>query len=147
MCKIFKMLLLVLLLVMVVLLVNVVDSVVGCWKIIDDKIGKVKLIVEIIQVINGILIGKVVEILYLDKGFNLVCDGCEGVNKNKLVKGMIILWNFKVDGVSVWFGGIILDLVNGKMYKFKMKLQIGGVKFDVFGCVVFICCVQIWVCE
>lgn len=147
MCKIFKILLLVLLLCLVVFLVQVVDGVVGCWKIIDDKIGKVKLIVEIIQVFNGMLIGKVVDILYLDKGLNLVCDGCEGVNRNKLVKGMIIFWNLKVDGVNKWFGGIIFDLVNGKIYKLKMELQFGGIWLDVFGCIVFICCVQIWQCE
>ena len=123
------------------------DSAVGRWKTIDDKTGKVKSIVEITQATNGTLTGKVVDILHSDKGPNPVCDGCEGANKNKPVKGMTILWNLKADGANAWSGGTILDPGNGKTYKSKMKLQTGGAKLDVSGCVAFICRAQTWVRE
>ena len=97
------------------------DSAAGRWKTIDDKTGKVKSIVEITQAANGALTGKVVEILHSDKGPNPVCDGCEGANKNKPVKGMTILWNLKANGANAWSGGTILDPGNGKTYKSKAR--------------------------
>jgi hypothetical protein len=59
----------------------------GRWKTIDDKTGKVKSIVEITKATNGSLSGKVVEVLYSERGPNPVCDKCSGANKNKPVKG------------------------------------------------------------
>ena len=145
--KTFKTLLLALPLMMAAMSASAADGAVGRWKTIDDKTGKVKSIVEISQAANGTLSGKVVEILHSDKGPNPVCDGCEGANKNKPVKGMTILWNLKADGANAWSGGTILDPGNGKTYKSKMKLQTGGAKLDVSGCVAFICRAQTWVRE
>ncbi len=145
--KTFKTLLLALPLMMAALSASAADGAVGRWKTIDDKTGKVKSIVEITQAANGSLSGKVVDILHSDKGPNPVCDGCEGANKNKPVKGMTILWNLKADGANAWSGGTILDPGNGKTYKSKMKLQTGGAKLDVSGCVAFICRAQTWVRE
>ncbi|HEY8330018.1 MAG TPA: DUF2147 domain-containing protein, partial [Pseudomonas sp.] len=68
-------------------------------------------------------------------------------NKNKPVKGMTILWNLKADGANAWSGGTILDPANGKTYKSKVKLQTGGAKLDVSGCIAFICRSQTWVRE
>ena len=123
------------------------QSAVGKWKTIDDETGKVKSIVEITEAANGTLTGKVVDILHSDKGPNPVCDGCEGANRNKPVKGMTILWNLKADGANKWSGGTILDPANGKTYKSKMELQPGGTKLDVSGCIAFICRAQTWVRE
>jgi len=145
--KTFKTLLLALPLMMAAMSASAADGAVGRWKTIDDKTGKVKSIVEISQATNGTLTGKVVDILHSDKGPNPVCDGCEGANKNKPVKGMTILWNLKTDGANAWSGGTILDPGNGKTYKSKMKLQTGGAKLDVSGCVAFICRAQTWVRE
>ncbi|MDX3935864.1 DUF2147 domain-containing protein [Stenotrophomonas sp.] len=145
--KTFKTLLLALPLMMAAMSASAADGAVGRWKTIDDKTGKVKSIVEISQATNGTLTGKVVDILHSDKGPNPVCDGCEGANKNKPVKGMTILWNLKADGANAWSGGTILDPGNGKTYKSKMKLQTGGAKLDVSGCVAFICRAQTWVRE
>ncbi len=145
--KTFKTLLLALPLMMAAMSASAADGAVGRWKTIDDKTGKVKSIVEITQATNGTLTGKVVDILHSDKGPNPVCDGCEGTNKNKPVKGMTILWNLKADGANAWSGGTILDPGNGKTYKSKMKLQTGGAKLDVSGCVAFICRAQTWVRE
>lgn len=145
--KTFKTLLLALPLMMAAMSASAADGAVGRWKTIDDKTGKVKSIVEITQATNGTLTGKVVDILHSDKGPNPVCDGCEGANKNKPFKGMTILWNLKADGANAWSGGTILDPGNGKTYKSKMKLQTGGAKLDVSGCVAFICRAQTWVRE
>lgn len=145
--KTFKTLLLALPLCVAALSANAADGAAGRWKTIDDKTGKVKSIVEISQASNGTLSGKVVDILQSDKGPNPVCDGCKGANKDKPVKGMTILWDLKSDGASSWSGGTILDPANGKTYKSKMKLQAGGAKLDVSGCVAFICRAQTWVRE
>lgn len=119
----------------------------GRWKTIDDKTGKVKSIVEIPKAANGTYSGKVVEVLYSERGPNPVCDKCSGSNKNKPVKGMTILWNLKADGANEWSGGTILDPANGKTYKSKAELQAGGNKLDVSGCIAFICRAQTWVRE
>jgi uncharacterized protein (DUF2147 family) len=119
----------------------------GRWKTIDDKTGKVKSIVEISKAANGTYSGKVVEVLYSERGPNPVCDKCSGSNKNKPVKGMTILWNLKADGANEWSGGTILDPANGKTYKSKAELQAGGGKLDVSGCIAFICRAQTWVRE
>ncbi|HGK7306059.1 DUF2147 domain-containing protein [Isoptericola jiangsuensis] len=147
--KTFKTLLLALPLCLAALSAQAADSAAGRWKTIDDKTGKVKSIVEISQAANGALSGKVVEILQSDKGPNPVCDGCEGANKNKPVKGMTILWNLSQDkgSHSKWSGGTILDPANGKTYKSKLELQPGGGKLDVSGCIAFICRTQTWVRE
>ncbi len=142
--KTFKTLLLALPLCMAALSAQAADSAVGRWKTIDDKTGKVKSIVEISQAANGTLSGKVVDILQSDKGPNPVCNDCQGANKGKPIKGMTILWNLKSDGASSWSGGTILDPANGKTYKSKMKLQQGGARLDVSGCVAFICRAQTW---
>lgn len=145
--KTFKTLLLALPLMLAAMSASAADGAAGRWKTIDDKTGKVKSIVEITQAANGALTGKVVDILHSDKGPNPVCDGCEGANKNKPVKGMTILWNLKADGANAWSGGTILDPANGKTYKSKVKLQTGGAKLDVSGCIAFICRSQTWVRE
>jgi uncharacterized protein (DUF2147 family) len=147
--KTFKTLLLALPLCLAALSAQAADSAAGRWKTIDDKTGKVKSIVEISQAANGTLSGKVVEILHSDKGPNPVCDGCEGANKTKPVKGMTILWNLSQDKgtTSKWSGGTILDPANGKTYRSKIELQPGGGKLDVSGCIAFICRAQTWVRE
>ncbi|CAH0289561.1 MULTISPECIES: DUF2147 domain-containing protein [Stenotrophomonas] len=147
--KTFKTLLLALPLCLAALSAQAADSAAGRWKTIDDKTGKVKSIVEISQAANGTLTGRVVEILHSDKGPNPVCDGCEGANKNKPVRGMTILWNLAQDkgSTSKWSGGTILDPGNGKTYKSKLELQSGGTKLDVAGCIAFICRTQTWLRE
>ena len=147
--KTVKTLLLALPLCLAALSAQAADSAAGRWKTIDDKTGKVKSIVEISQAANGALTGKVVEILHSDKGPNPICDGCEGANKNKPVKGMTILWNLSQDKGShgKWSGGTILDPANGKTYKSKLELQPGGGKLDVSGCIAFICRTQTWLRE
>jgi uncharacterized protein (DUF2147 family) len=123
------------------------DSPVGRWKTIDDETGKVKSIVEIYQARDGSYAGKVAEIVHSTRGPNPTCDKCKGANKDKPVKGMVILWGLKPDGAGEYAGGTILDPAKGKTYKSKMELQEGGAKLGVSGCVAFICREQVWVRE
>lgn len=118
------------------------SSPIGRWKTIDDETGKPKSIVEIYQARDGSIAGKVVEILHSDRGPNPTCDKCNGANKNKPIKGMVILWGLKpADGG--WAGGQILDPNKGKVYKSKVKL-LDANKLGVSGCIAFICREQTW---
>lgn len=119
----------------------------GRWKTIDDETGKVKSIVEIYKTPNGTLAGKVDDILQSDHGPNPVCDKCSGSNKDKPIKGMVILWNLKQDDATHWSGGTVLDPAKGKTYKSKIELHADGKKLDMSGCIAFICRAQTWVRE
>jgi uncharacterized protein (DUF2147 family) len=118
----------------------------GRWKTIDDETGKVKSIVEITRATDGTLQGKVVEVLQSDRGPNPTCDKCSGANKDKPVKGMVILWGLKPDG-DEWTGGTVLDPAKGKTYKSKVEMLDGGNKLGMSGCIAFICRQQVWVRE
>ena len=118
----------------------------GRWKTIDDETGKVKSIVEIGRAQDGTLQGKVVEILHSAKGPNPTCDDCEGANKGKPIKGMIILWDMQDEGGGEYGGGRILDPAKGKTYKSKLEL-LGDDRLGVSGCIAFFCRQQEWVRE
>lgn len=111
------------------------DSPVGKWKTIDDKTHEVKSIVEITEN-NGLLEGKVLQVLKSDKGPHPVCDECDGDRKNKPIEGMTIMWGLKKAG-DEWSGGQILDPAKGKIYKVTVKLEDGGKKLDVHGYIGF----------
>ena len=116
------------------------DSPLGRWKTFDEETGQARSIVEVYEAKNGTLAGKVVETLYAP---DPVCDKCSGVNKNKPIEGMVILWGLKHDGDS-WSGGTVLKPSAGKTYKSKARLLEGGKKFEVSGCLAFICKQQLW---
>ena len=56
---------------------------------------------------------------------------------------MVILWGLKRDGEG-WSGGTVLKPSAGKTYKSKAQLLEGGKKFEVSGCLVFLCKQQLW---
>ncbi|QDE39085.1 DUF2147 domain-containing protein [Luteibacter pinisoli] len=111
------------------------DTPVGKWKTIDDKTHEVKSIVEITDH-NGLLEGKVLEVLKSDEGPHPLCKECDGDRKNKPIEGMTIMWGLKKDG-DQWSGGQILDPAKGKIYKVTLKLEDGGKKLDVHGYIGF----------
>ena len=120
------------------------DSPAGRWRTIDDATGKPKSIVEIHAGKDGRYAGKVVEILDLKDGPNPLCDQCKGSNRDKPIKGMVILWGLKPDGDGKWSGGHVLDPENGKTYKSKLALRDGGGRLDMSGCIAFLCRTQTW---
>ena len=103
------------------------QSVTGKWKTVDEN-GQPKSVVEISEN-NGVLTGKVIEILTANK--TAVCSKCEGANKNKPINGLTIITGMKKDG-SEYSGGRILDPQSGKDYKCILKLN-GKDKLDVRG--------------
>lgn len=117
----------------------------GRWQTIDDDTGKAKSIVEIYRTTDGSYAGKVVEILDTRNGTDPLCDKCRGSNRNKPIKGMVILWGLKPDGPGKWNGGTVLDPENGKTYKSKIELLENARKLGMSGCIAFICRRQIWI--
>lgn len=96
------------------------QSVLGQWKTVDDETGKAKSVVEIYEN-NGSFYGKILEIVDKTKQ-DKICEGCEGANKGKKIKGMVILENLKKKGSS-WEDGTILDPNSGKIYKCILSLE------------------------
>ncbi|WP_028919595.1 DUF2147 domain-containing protein [Pseudoxanthomonas suwonensis] len=119
------------------------DPVVGRWKTIDGDTGKPKSIVEITQAPNGVVTGRIVELLNPSKP-NPVCDKCKDDRKDKPITGMEIIRGMKAEGGGKYAGGTILKPDEGKVYKSKMELIEGGQKLEVSGCIAFICKSQTW---
>lgn len=111
-------------------------SPVGTWTTVDDKTHKPKSIVEIYEARDGTLAGRVNEVLSSDRGPNPVCDKCSGTNKDKPVKGMVILWGIRKHG-DTWDGGKILDPATGKLYSVKVHPTSGGSRLEVRGFIGF----------
>lgn len=106
------------------------QSPIGTWKTIDDKTGKEKSYVKIYETKSGKLQGEVVKILTPGRE-DAKCTECDGDNKDKPIKGMVILWGLEKDG-SGWSGGHILDPNSGKQYKASIKMN-GSNKLEVRG--------------
>ena len=124
------------------------ESPVGLWRTIDDKTGKEKSLVRIVEA-NGEL-RATIEKLYREphEEQNPNCDKCPGDRKNKPVLGMTIMTGLKKAG-SEYDGGEILDPANGKIYRCKMWTAEGGKKLNVRGFigVSLLGRTQIWVRE
>ena len=108
------------------------ENPVGLWRTIDDKSGKEKSLVRVVESNGQLQI--TVEKLFREPGEepNPLCDKCPGEKKNKPVIGMQIGSGLKKDG-DVWSGGEILDPQNGKTYKCKVWLEDKGKKLHVRG--------------
>ena len=110
-------------LLIIVLLFSIISkaqSIIRKWKTIDEETGKEKSIVEIYQV-KGKIYAKVDELLTKGEE-NKICENCEGANKNKPIKGMVIINGLTKDG-DEWNGAKILDPKTGKEYKCYLVLE------------------------
>lgn len=96
------------------------QSIVGKWKTIDDETGNARSIVEIYQV-EGKIYAKIVKLLVKSEE-NRVCENCKGANKNKPLKGLIVINGLTKDG-NEWNGAKILDPKTGKEYKCYLTLE------------------------
>jgi len=119
------------------------ESPVGRWKTYDEDTGKPRLIVDVYEAKGNTIAAKVVDTLFAP---NATCTECSGTAKNKPIKDMVILWGLQKDG-DAYGKGSVLKLANGKTYKSKAKLIEGGKKFEVSGCVGFMCKSQVWTRE
>jgi len=105
------------------------QSIFGKWKTVDDETGIEQSIVEIYQE-QGKAFAKIIELLEKDKKDKL-CENCKGIQKNKPIKGMIIINGLSKDE-NEWNNGKILDPKTGKEYKCFISLE-GNHKLKVRG--------------
>lgn len=105
----------------------------GLWKTIDDKTGKEKSLVRIAES-GGVLSGKIEKLLDPARQ-GALCEHCQGDDKDKPIAGMTIIRGVKqsADDAQLWDGGRILDPVDGKSYKVRLKPVDGGGKLEVRG--------------
>ncbi|MDP3946141.1 MAG: DUF2147 domain-containing protein [Lutibacter sp.] len=96
------------------------QSIIGKWKTIDDETGKERSIVEIYES-EGKIYAKIVKLLVKGEE-NRVCENCKGANKNKPLKGLVVIDGLKKDG-NEWNGAKILDPKTGKEYKCYLTLE------------------------
>jgi uncharacterized protein (DUF2147 family) len=112
------------------------NSPVGVWQTIDDHTGQPKALVQISQLPDGTLSGKVLTGLGAEHDPLRRCTACTDARKDQLVQGMVILSGLKRDGEN-WDGGEILDPENGKLYKCKLHLENQGQSLVVRGYIGF----------
>jgi len=104
------------------------ESLVGKWKTVDDKSGKVESEVQLYEE-GGKLFGKIVGLSEPndDKGKPKTCTKCTGADKNKPIVGLVILKNLSASG-DRYKGGTILDPADGKIYKAELWVEDGKLK-------------------
>ena len=109
------------------------DDIVGQWRTIDDKTGFSKAIVEIKKDGNGTYTGKIIEIIprpgYIPKTH---CQKCPAPFTNQPILGLAVLNDMKqADKTGEWEGGTILDPLNGRIYKSRIKLNSSGTRLTM----------------
>lgn len=118
----------------------------GRWVTIDDKSGKKRSIVEIIER-GGKAYGKIVQ-LFREPGEEAdpICDECNAADDryNMKVIGMEFIRGM-VRAEEEWSDGTILDPEIGKVYDCKLWVEDG--KLKVRGYVAFFFRTQTWVRE
>ncbi len=120
------------------------ESPVGVWRTIDDKTGKARSEVRILEA-NGLLSGKIEKRLDADAKLDDKCDACRDDRKDKLVLGLEIIRKVKkLDDANVWGDGEILDPDNGKTYRVKLMPIEGGKKLQVRGYIGPFYRTQVW---
>jgi uncharacterized protein (DUF2147 family) len=106
------------------------DSPAGLWKTVDDKSGKERALVRIVDN-NGVFEGTV-EKIFDQPGDDPkhLCRRCDGERKDKPIIGMVFLWGLRRDG-DIYRGGEVLDPNIGRTYRARLKLLDGGRKLEV----------------
>jgi len=107
-------------------------SPVGVWITVDDSTHKPKALIEITQLSDGALSGKLLTGLGPDHKPHKRCTACTDERKGKLLQGMNIIRNLTRNG-DIWENGKILDPENGKEYHARMSLTDEGQKLVVRG--------------
>jgi uncharacterized protein (DUF2147 family) len=106
------------------------ESPVGRWKTIDDRTGRPRSVVRIVEE-GGRLTGRI------ESGFDpaerdRTCTLCTDERRGQRLQGMVILRDLRADS-DEWSGGDILDPDNGTVYRCKLRLEEGGRKLVVRG--------------
>ncbi|MGB6153801.1 MAG: DUF2147 domain-containing protein [Pricia sp.] len=98
------------------------QSVFGKWKTIDDRTGKPKAIIDIYKDDDGLMDGKVIEIVEAGKE-NFICKKCEGERKNQPVLGMTIIEDAEHQGEGVYKGDTLFDPQQAMTFRCKIWLN------------------------
>jgi uncharacterized protein (DUF2147 family) len=114
---------------------------VGLWR--NEEPEKVVMIRTYEQ--NGKLFGKVESAI--KKGAkedpDAKCIKCTGDNKDKPIKGLVMIYDMEKDG-SRWSNGKIIDPDDGKIYKCRITPIEDGKKLEVRGSVAIFSKTQTW---
>ena len=103
-------------------------SLVGKWKTVDDKSGKVESEVQLYEE-GGKLFGKIVGLSKPndDMGKPKTCTKCTGADNGKPIVGLVIIRGLSMSG-DRYKGGTILDPADGKIYKAEVWAEDGKLK-------------------
>ncbi len=96
------------------------SKIVGLWKNVDDEDGREKSHIQVYES-NGTLRAKVIKLL--PAATLKTCVECKGVNKNKSIEGLEIMWGLKKVNETTYDGGEILNPKNGKVYSCHLALE------------------------
>lgn len=104
------------------------ESLVGPWKTVDEKSGKVRSVVEIYDQ-GGKLFGKITSLAEPSdaQGRPKTCTKCTGADKDQPVVGLLIIKDLRLEG-DRYKGGTILDPEDGKIYRAEMWTEGGNLK-------------------
>ncbi len=105
-------------------------SPVGAWKTVDDKTGKARAVMRLVET-NGVISGRI-ERGYNPAEDNRVCTACPDERKGQLLRGMEVVRGMRAHGEQ-WGGGEVLDPDNGMTYSCRMRLIDGGARLEVRG--------------
>lgn len=104
------------------------DPLVGTWKTVDEKTGKVVSEVEVYDQ-GGKFFGKIVGLTEPNdaQGKPKTCTKCQGADKDKPIIGLVILKDLSPSG-DRYKGGTITDPDDGKIYKSELWVEDGKLK-------------------
>ncbi|WP_373517129.1 DUF2147 domain-containing protein [Pricia sp.] len=120
------------------------QSVFGKWKTIDDRTGKPKAIIAIYKDDEGLMDGRVIEIVEEGKE-NFICEKCEGDRKDKPVLGMTIIEDAEHKGEGVYKGDTLFDPQQAMTFRCKIWLNPDNPdELKVRGYLAFIYRTQTW---
>jgi uncharacterized protein (DUF2147 family) len=108
--------------------VSAADPVVGKWKTVDDKTGKVVSEVELYEQ-GGKLFGKITGLTEPTNadGKPKTCTACQGADKNQPIVGLVIIKDLSASG-DRYKGGTIMDPDDGKVYRAEVWPEDGKLK-------------------
>ncbi len=94
-------------------------QVTGLWRVVDDKDGIEKSIVEIYEQ-NGLYHGRIVRLLEASRRTH--CDKCYGDLKGKPLTGMTIIYDLEKTN-NGGKGGKVIDPSTGKIFSCYIELE------------------------
>lgn len=99
------------------------QTVTGKWKMVDDKTGDARSVVEIYEQ-DGKLYGRILRLLNPEKR-NAICKKCEDYRKDQKVEGMLVIEDLVQDDSEehTYHKGKILNPDSGEFYRCKIWLD------------------------